>query len=341
MSDKPSVEERLAAFFAQTDEPEREPAVAAAPAPAPEPEPELPAEPVAQVEGADVVADTEPATELPQDLEELAAAWNVDVARLYDIKVPITDADGKPVKVKLGEWKDGYQESAKLQALRQAEQARLQAVQEAQNQRLAVIHQRAVEMDAVVKNAEERLLSRAAAINWNALREADPAEWTAKRVELQEEAAQIQKLKADAMQHAQAAFAQQAQQQEQAFEQVKAYHRDLVRTLVPDFADPEKGMAKGKALMQHMLALGFTEADTKQVWDARLVKLLDDSYTLQQLRTSKAVADKKVETAPKRFVKPGVPRAANAGAQASYKQARTQLRKSGKLEDAIKLFNIR
>ena len=338
MSDKPSVEDRLAAFFAQTDEQEQPQAQAA---PAPQPEPEAPPEPVAQIEGADVAPEPEAAAEVPQDLDELAAAWGVDVAKLYDIKVPITDADGKPVKVKLGEWKDGYQESAKLAALRQAEQARLQAVAQAQNEKLGFIQQRAIELDAVVRNAEERLLQRASAINWNALRDADPAEWTAKRVELQEEAAQIQKLKADALQHAQAAFQQQAHEQAQAFEQVKAYHRDLVRTLVPDFADPEKATAKGKALMQHMVALGFTEQDTKQVWDARFVKLLDDSYTLQQLRNSKAVADKKVEAAPKKFVKPGVPRGANAGAQVSYKQARAQLRKSGKLEDAMKLFNIR
>ena len=340
MSDKPSVEDRLAAFFGAADEPEQQ----AAPERQAPPEPPVQAQP--EPEQAPIEASAEPAeaadeVALPQDLDELAAAWGVDVAKLYDIQVPITDASGRPAKVKLGEWKDGYQESAKLRELRAVEQVRVQEVLQAQQQKFAEINQRAIEMDAVLRKAEERLLQKASAINWNALREADPAEWTAKRVELQEEAAQIEKVKAEALQNVQQAMTRQQQEQMAAFEQVKNHHRDWVRTLVPDFADPEKATARSAALKRHMLTLGYSEADTEQVWDARFVKAIDDSYTLAQLRSSKAVADKKVESAPKRYIKPGVPKAANAGAQAGYKQARAQLRKSGKLEDAMKLFNIR
>ena len=130
MSDKPSVEDRLAAFFSSTDEPEQQ----AAPERQAQPEPPVQAQP--EPEQAPIEASAEPAeatdeVALPQDLDELAAAWGVDVAKLYDIQVPITDASGRPTKVKLGEWKDSYQESAKLRELRTAEQARVQEVLQA------------------------------------------------------------------------------------------------------------------------------------------------------------------------------------------------------------------
>src|SRR5512139_794219 len=200
----PTIEQRLGAILNPTP-PAPEKAPVAAPAPTqPEPQPEPEPSSAGAVEGDEAAEPEASAPEwFPERLEDIAEAGGWNVADLYKVKIKVNDPSGKPVEVSLGEWKDAYQQSSQLDAVRRAEREAHERAEAARKQALERISQQAVEVQALTQAAEQRLLAKYQSVNWDQLRALDPAEWAAKRSELVEEYNQLNAIKQNAAQAAQ------------------------------------------------------------------------------------------------------------------------------------------
>lgn len=336
-----TIEQRLAAVLTQ---PEPVQQGVAAPQVAQEraPEvvqPEAAAEPVAAPQAAQetepAAAEEEAATWFPERLEDIAEAGGWDVADLYKVRLKVTGPDGKPAEVTLGEWKDSYQQSAQLDAIRRAERESHERAEAARKQTLDALQQRSVEIQGLVTAAEQRLLARFNAVDWDRLRTTDPAEWTARRTELGEEYQALQGIKQQAMQAAQQQYQQESAKQAEQWQQYLREQENRVRAMIPEFQDPEKASAAKAATVDWMRKSGWSDIEIGMVsHSANLVKLVRDHMKLASADTSA----KKVQASPKKFLRPGVsPQRKSAEAEA-YQAARARLRKSGSMKDTVDVF---
>ena len=84
-------------------------------------------------------------------------------------------------------------------------------------------------------------------------------------------------------------------------------------------------------------AVGYTAEELETVYDARFVRLAHKAAQYDKLMSQKEQAVGRVAKAPP-VVKPGVGSGQGAAKVEKYKSAREQLRKSGSLDDAARLF---
>ena len=337
--EKPSIEARLAAALnPQPAAPEKaEPKVAPQAAErVPEPvdkEPEAPA-PAAALEGDEAAAegtDEAPASWFPERLEDIAEAGGWDVADLYKVKVKVNGPDGKAAEVSLGEWKDAYQQSAHLAALKETEKRRTEELLAQRQKSIESINQRAVELDALAQLAEQRLTGAYGSINWAELRAHDPGEYAAKRAEFAEAANGLTMMKQRAMQQIQAQMQQVQAEQAEQYQQYLQDQLTQARNLIPEFAEPEKVPVVQQETVQWLKAHHYSDFEVGLVsQSAKLLKLVRDNMKL-----SKADTDaKKVTAAPKKFLKPGAAQQRGSKEAEVYKSARNALRKNPNSTDA-------
>jgi uncharacterized phage-like protein YoqJ len=257
------------------------------------------------------------------------------VADLYKVKIKVNGPDGKPAEVSLGEWKDAYQQSSQLDAIRRAERESHERAEATRKQTLDDLARKTVEINGLTDAAMQRLLNKYQGVNWDQLRALDPAEWAAKRAEMQEEYNQLQTIRQQALGAAQTQWQQQQAEQAESYQKYLREQADQVKSLIPEFADPEKVPELQKATVNWMRSAGYTDFEIGMVsHSAKLVKLVRDQIKLSSVDT----AAKKVPVQPKKFLKPGVAQQRGSKDADAYKAARSKLRKSGKLDDATAVF---
>jgi small-conductance mechanosensitive channel len=86
--------------------------------------------------------------------------------------------------------------------------------------------------------------------------------------------------------------------------------------------------------------VGFTDNEIEQVIDPRFVHIAWKAAQFDKLQSGKTAAVAAVQKAPP-VVKPGASQGPGVAAEKNYREARAQLRKSGDLKDAAKLFMMR
>ena len=343
MAEKPSIEQRLAAALNPQPAAEPEKAPKAAPAPqAAEPAP-APVEAddytpsvagVVEGEEAEPEAADGPSW-FPERLEDIAEAGGWNVADLYKVLIKVNGPDGRPTEVSLGEWKDSYQQSAHLAALKETEKRRSEELIEQRSKAIEAVNQRAVELDALIKAGESRLVGNYNSIDWNTLRATDPAEWAAKRSEFLEAAQQLQAVKAHATQQVQAQMTQLQAEQAEQYRQYLSGQLEEARNLIPEMAVPEKVPVVQQETVNWLRSNKYSDFEIGLVsQSAKLLKLVRDKMTLSKADTEA----KKVVAPAKKFLKPGTAAPATSKQAETYKAARAKLRKSGKVEDAAALF---
>jgi len=332
----PSIEDRLNAVLNPVPE-----KAAEAPPAAPAPEAEADYQPVTAgaLEGdetpppAPAAEGDEPAGWMPERLEDIAEAGGWDIADLYKIKIKVNGPDGKPAEVSLGEWKDAYQQSSQLDAVRRSEREAHERAEQTRQQALEDLARKTVEINGLTDAAMQQLLTKYQSVNWDQLRALDPAEWAARRAEMQEEYGRLQGIRQQALNTAQAQMQQQQAEQAESYQKYLREQADQIKTLVPEFGDPEKVSEVQRATVQWMKSHGYSDFEVGMVsHSARLVKLVRD-----QINAGNTEA-KKIPVAPKKFLRPGVAQQRGSKEAEAYKSARSKLRKSGKLDDATAVF---
>lgn len=208
--------------------------------------------------------------------------------------------DGKESTVTFEEAVRSHQKSGHLDnEIRKAKQQSEEAKQQAQQYRQAE-EQKLAQIESLSQVALEELNREFKDVNWEALKELEPAQFAAKSIDFQQRQQRItQTLSA----------IQQDRQQKQA-QAERAYIEEQSQKLVeayPEWQDEAKGKKELADIRNHGLTLGYSKDELARAVDHRFIKMMDKAKRYDELMSKQEETRKTVKTIP-RVAKAGVKR---------------------------------
>ena len=241
--------------------------------------------------------------------------------QLHKVKVA-----GQEFDVTLDELRNGYQRDADYR--RKTEELsndRKNFQSESEKQRLDY-SQKLNELNQSLSVAQQDLNAEINSADLDKLYDEDPTE--AARVERK------LKKKQDALsQSLQKAQAEQKQQFE-------TFLQDQQRKLVskmPEFSDPAKASSLKANMKNTLNNYGFNDQEVAQVYDHRIVMLVNDAMKYRSMQNSKPNLAKKISK-PSKVFSSGVKQGKTELNQKARKEKFSRLRKSGSVKDASSIF---
>jgi len=278
----------------------------------------------------EIIEDDEPyeeeleAAEEDEPHEDQVEEEESEQPQLYTIKV-----DGEEQEVTLEELQNGYSRqrdyTRKTQELAQQRKA-IEAKYQEVSQKDAIYSQLLPKMESTLKGELEN------EPDWNALYEADPIAyvrekdiWNEKKQKLQAVQAESQRLQQES-----------AMAQQQKLQQFVEYGNQQLLEQIPEWQDNEVASKEKMAIRDYGVnVLGYTPQEMDSVYDYRVLLGLRNAWL--QHKTQQATKVKPTEKkAAARTARPGtsnVPKSTTP-----VKKARQKLAKTGKVQDAAKLF---
>jgi hypothetical protein len=233
---------------------------------------------------------------------------------------------GQELKVTLDELKRGYSRDADYR--RKTEELsfeKKQFMSEADQQRQDY-SKRLSELNQILAFAQQQLNEDASKIDLNQLYEENPVEAT--KVERQ------LRLKKEKMIEA----AQKLQQEQQ--RQLSSYVQEQQRILaekMPEFNDAQKASATKNNLRNFLNSYGFKDAEIGQIYDHRIVMLVNDALKYRNMKNVKPVSAAQASK-PGKFLSSGVKKDSNDINFQKRKEKLGRLKKSGNVNDAASIF---
>ena len=315
--------------------------------PEPEPAAEVQAEPAAQPAEIAETEQPEQEAQTPEQVEEvpissieqLLEAQGYDPDWFDSLEVPVK-INGQPGKAKLADMKASFQ-------IQQAAEQRLAEAKERARAETTAIAQKREELNQqfnvtanLIQQAEQLLQGDASKVNWDKLRNDDPAEFSARQLEYSQRRAQIEQIKNGAR-----AQYQQTQGQFQAEESERTRQRlteesEKLFQKIPEWKDPEKAKTEKHMLAEYLVGAGMSQDEVANAVDHRLIVLARKAMLYDKGQNKAEVAKKKVMTIPK-VMKPGAPKTPEQSKNIQKAQMKQRLQKSGSLEDALALLRSR
>ena len=112
---------------------------------------------------------------------------------------------------------------------------------------------------------------------------------------------------------------------------------ETLKQAIPDFADPEKAQNLRNSMFQvSQETYGFDPQEIAAITDSRVLRVLHDAIQFRAAQGGKEQAIKKAKAKPGRTVKPGAKKTASN--RDSQRQARSKLKRSGSIQDAMSLI---
>lgn len=261
-----------------------------------------------------------------QEQEEYEEEEEQEQTPTYRVKV------GKDeVEVPLDELLKGYSRTADYTRKTQ-EVAEQRKVVEAERQRIEEANRLRDVYAERLKVIEQMLSQPEKAEDLASLKENDPIGYAVRVAEQAEKDKQLAAVRAEQQRIAQ-------QQQSEQSERLKAHlagEAEKLQSAIPEFADPAKREVIKNDVRNYAKQIGFTDEELAQVYDSRAVLALYKAAQYDKLVANKTEATKKVVQAP-RMMRPGsfTPEARESQ---EVKKTRDVLRKSGRKDDAARLF---
>lgn len=235
---------------------------------------------------------------------------------------------------------DGYEEltadEIKAQRLMQKDYTqKTQAVSEERKkietlkaQTEAAARERLDRLESDLQTAARLIQSYDQNVDWNSLRQLDPAEFLAQRE------AQAQRIQAweQARKHSDALKA----------DQRKARRSEEAQRLVenvPEWLDPVRAKADAQKIIEGASQYNLTPADVDNFDDHRMILVLKDALAYRELKAKAGTVKAQVQSAPQ-LTKPGTPSQGNPQSLAAHRAIQTA-RKEGTtdtLKDAMRAF---
>ncbi len=236
--------------------------------------------------------------------------------------------DGQEVEVTQDELINGYSRqqdyTRKTQELSQQRKT-IEQQQAELAQRDAIYSQLLPKMEAQLKG------ELANEPDWNTLYEDDPVGyvrekqlWDEKKEKLSAVSAEQQRLQQEAL----------VKQQTQ-IQQFVEYGNQKLLEIIPEWQNPEVASKEKLAISEYAVnTLGYTPEEIQQVYDYRALLGLRDAWL--NSKTVEATKKKPTQKAPARVARPGTTNRPKSAAP--VKKAKQRLAKSGKVQDAAKVF---
>jgi len=272
-----------------------------------------------------------------ESIQQLADALEMPVDDfLGNIKAKVKIA-GQEKDVTLAELRDGYQmesdyrrKTAELSETRKAFEAERDSV----TQQLVAQYQEAQQLTELV---EQSILSEFNSVDWQTLRTADPAEYTAKKQDFNERYAQIQSVKEGLKGQLSEQNKQLEQKKNEQLQKILSEENEKLASAIPEFRDEAKAKVLKDQMKDYLRAFGYSDQDFGNIYDHRQLMIIRDAMNYRNLKDKKTEVKNKVINAPK-LVKPGSTQ--KSSGEKISRELRGRLKKSGRLEDAIDLINI-
>ena len=213
----------------------------------------------------------------------------------------ITKVNGEATTISAEELLAGFQNNKAntTKAQEHAEAVKNFEVQMEQNKQEYVSKLESVE--ALSKHFERQLIAEYDDINWAQLKDDNPAQYAAMRLDFQNKAGELQQILDALDKDKQAEF---AKHQEGIFEKQQAYKKQQFDLLIqnnPEWADKTKrdaAQADFRTFVNEQY--GFTDQEFDLVFDARLIELIKDA---KRFHDASKVASKKRQTPVPKFQK--------------------------------------
>ena len=233
---------------------------------------------------------------------------------------------GQELKVTLDELKKGYSRDADYR--RKTEELsfeKKQFMSEADQQRQDY-SKRIMELNQILAFTQQQLNSEINNVDLNKLYEEDPVEAT--KVERQI------RLKKEKMMEA----ANKLQQEQQ--RQLSSYVQEQQRILaekMPEFNDAQKASTTKNNLRNFLNSYGFKDAEIGQIYDHRIVMLVNDALKYRNVKNVKPVSAAQASK-PGKFLSSGVKKDSNDMNFQRRKEKLGRLKKTGNVKDAASIF---
>lgn len=283
-------------------------------------------EPEAEQEPKDDVQDEGEESHL--EISHLANYLGVDEDRLdvdEDGTVYVkTKIDGEEGRAKFQDLVKSYQLEGHLnkQNMEVAEQKKALQAKIAEVEQQAT--QRVQQLESLTKLAWDELNREYNAVNWQELRQYDPAEYAAKLADFQQRDARIR----SALSHLDQEKSQSEQVKQAKLAEKLAESEKLVLQSIPEWMNQEVANRDVAKLKEYLPKAGFTLDENDYLTDHRFVVMLRKAMLYDDLQQSKDIVTKKVVKAPK-LVKPGSPQTKQERDGKTITALKSTIKKSG------------
>jgi len=239
----------------------------------------------------------------------------------YTVKV-----NGQEFDVTLDELRNGYSRDADYRQKTEElslQRKNLQSESEKQRQDYS---QKLNELNNMMSVAQQQLNEEANQVDLEKLYEDDPTE--AMRIE--------HRLKRKQEKLNQAMEKSQAEQKQQ-FESFLQDQQTKLMAKMPEFSDPQKASQLKSSMKTTLSNYGFNNQEIAQVYDHRIVMLVNDAMKYRNLQKAKPNIAKKISK-PGRVFSSGVKQSTNDINSKARKEKLSRLKKSGSVKDATSIF---
>lgn len=262
--------------------------------------------------------------EVEEDYEEDAEEADSEEPETFTVKV-----DGVEQRVTLEDLKRGYSGQQYVQqGMQQVAEMRKQFEQIAGD----FLNER--EQAKAIFAQVQNLQIPSAPVPPNVeLAETDPFRYSAEKAKYDVAANEYQQKLAEIQQ----ALEGNSQAEQQARNAYLQREMETLKQAIPDFADPEKAQNLRNSMFKvSQETYGFDPQEIAAITDSRVLRVLHDAIQFRAAQGGKEQAIKKAKAKPKRTVKPGAKKTASN--RDSQRQARSKLKRSGSIQDAMSLI---
>ena len=108
-------------------------------------------------------------------------------------------------------------------------------------------------------------------------------------------------------------------------------------TKVPEFSDPAKSSTLKSDMRNYLVGYGFNDQEIGQIYDHRIVMLVNDAMKYRGLQKAKPNIAKKI-TKPSKVFSSGAKKDQGSVNTQKFKEKLSRLKKSGHVKDATAVF---
>jgi len=229
------------------------------------------------------------------NLLELAESLNLDLEKVYGLKVPISD-EGEPIS--LGDLKDNYQtylQTVKRQKEVEDERQRLSTWRQEQEKQYQAHLGQAV---GVLESQKKALETEYSSIDWKSLRESDPAEYAAQQSDFQSRWQSLQTTYFGLQQQEQQRQEKIRQEQQKLFQEQMQQGAKILSEKIPEWSDKEIQKSEIQEIRALAGEYGYSEDELKYVVDPRWVLMWRRLMKLEKIQKQADKATKVVKKLP-------------------------------------------
>jgi hypothetical protein len=265
----------------------------------------------------------ETSEDVSQDAEQMDTQEKQDSTEeeLYKVKV-----NGQEYDVTLDELTNGYSRDADYRQKTEIlanDKKEFQSESEKQRQNFS---QKMTELNQVLNDAQQQLNDETNNVDLEKLYEEDPTE-----------AARIEHRLRKKQEKLNLAMEKTQSEQKTQFESFLKDQQNKLVSKMPEFNDPTKASQLKSSMKNTLNSYGFNDQEVAQVYDHRIVMLVNDAMKYRNLQKAKPNIAKKISK-PGKVFSSGVKQSKDDLNSKSRKEKLSRLRKSGSVKDAQSIF---